>query len=206
MSREWIAIVPYAVWTRAEDAASVEVVVERYDDGGDAYALVLAGPWRAAAAAALRDDPDAPWAGELIVATPLPAVPHAWRLPRPPRAGVPEYAAFLVCGSHGPQRFGPMPDAPERVPTETAPERVPTETAPERVPPETAPERVRTETAPASVPIAAPPTPSGRDGGRRRPWVPLVVPPPDEAGLRVAIAEALRATVEGWQPALVALR
>lgn len=197
MSREWIAIVPYAVWTRAEDAASVEVVVERYDDGGDAYALVLAGPWRAAAAAALRDDPDAPWAGELIVASPLPAVPHAWRLLRPPRAGVPEYAAFLVCGSHGPQRFGPMPDAPERVPTETAPEHVPAETVPEPVP---------TATAPARVPPAAMPTPSGRDGGRRRPWVPLVVPPPDEAGLRVAVAEALRATVEGWQPALVALR
>ncbi|MCZ8338051.1 MAG: hypothetical protein O9345_07840, partial [Burkholderiaceae bacterium] len=83
MSREWIAIVPYAVWTRAEDAASVEVVVERYDDGGDAYALVVAGPWRAAAAAALRDDPHAPWPGERIMATPRPPGPQAWRLLRP---------------------------------------------------------------------------------------------------------------------------
>jgi hypothetical protein len=188
LSREWIAIVPYAVWTRAEDAASVEVVVERYDDGGDAYALVVAGPWRAAAAASLRDDPDAPWPGELIMATPRPTVPHAWRLLRPPHAGVPEYAAFLVCGSHGPQRFGPTPEAPGRVPTDVAPGRVPTDVAPGR------------------VPTAAIPAPSGRDGGRRRPWVPLVVPPPDEAALRVAVAEALRATVEGWQPALVALR
>ncbi|MCZ8337966.1 MAG: hypothetical protein O9345_07405 [Burkholderiaceae bacterium] len=113
------------------------------------------------------------------MATPRPTVPHAWRLLRPPHAGVPEYAAFLVCGSHGPQRFGPTPEAPGRVPTDVAPGRVPT---------------------------AAIPAPSGRDGGRRRPWVPLVVPPPDEAALRVAVAEALRATVEGWQPALVALR
>ena len=166
MGREWTAIVPSGVWPRREDAGLVEVIVDRHDDGGDAYALVVAGPWRAADAAAVRDAPRAPGPGALIVATPVADAPHVWRVPRPPRGAAPEYAAFLVCASGGPQRFGPMQDAPRRLPDAD---------------------------------------PGPRADPRARPWVPILAPPPDEAALRQAVGDALRETVEGWQPALVAL-